>query len=115
VADCNQVAGATGTVNSEDTVYVVLTSFSQRLATIVGDLVGSVYSHGTEEGSPVTLSKVEYSTTSALGPWTEVSVLTDDSAYTFPSTGSPSGEAFQLPVTIVDDCSQIWFRITVSY
>ena len=109
---------ATFTINSSDTIYPRIQNFVQRTTPTpqtTGDLTGKLYASGTKISTTVTLTKVEYAT-SLSGSYTELTILTSDGAYNWPTNGSTSGTSFTIPVTVTETtATSLWFKITVSY
>lgn len=104
--------------DTNDITYVRLDTAVQRVngnPKAVADLAGKIYAEGTELGNTYTLVKVEYSG-SQSGPWTEGTILSGDGEYSWPGTGSASGDAYKVPVQIQEYVlTQLFWRITVSY
>jgi hypothetical protein len=101
-----------GTVDSSSTAVPRIESMVQRADENIGDLGGKIFN---STGGSVSLVTVEYSQTSISGPWLSLAILSSDSAYSFPN-GTPSGEAFNIPVEITDEYTgNIWMRIEINY
>jgi len=105
-------------VDSTNTLYPRIQGFAQRggaTPETTGDLTGKLYADGTLAAKAITLVSVEYAS-SVGGVYTAVTVLDGDGAYNWPPTGSDSGTAFTVPVTVTETVwNFLWFKITVSY
>lgn len=103
-----------GALDTSNIVAVRIENFVQRSGENIGDITGKVYNTGA--AGSVALSSVKYSKVGPSGPWLDLTILSGDAAYSFPSVGTPSGEAFNIPVEIIDDfAGDIWFEIEVTY
>lgn len=108
-----RVLGAFGDIDSSSTIAPRVLSYLQRAGENIGDLSGKIYN---TDGSPITLTAVNFSKVGASGPWLPATILSSDPAYSFPTIGTPSGEAFNVPVeTIEDFTGGIWFQLEVTY
>jgi len=98
-------------INSVGAVAVRADNFVQRPVSNKGDLSGKVYN---DSGLPVTLKKVQYST-SEYGPWTDATILSSDALYSFPAVGTPAGTAYNIPIDIFPaPTGNYWFRVEME-
>ncbi len=101
-------------LNSTVLVAVRIENAPQRTGENIFDIDGKVYN---TTANPVTLESIEYSVKGDSGPWLPTTILTSDPLYSFPTVGTPAGEAFKAPVEIASppDFPQVWFRLKMTY
>jgi len=103
---------AVAAIDSTNTAVPRIENLVQRADENIGDLTGKIYN---STGNPITLVGVSYSVVGDTGPFTAVTILTTDPAYSLPN-GNPSGQAFNIPIEITEDITgNIWIQIEISY
>lgn len=103
---------AFGAIDSTNTIEPRVDSYSQRPGGNVGDVAGRIYN---TNGGGISLVSVEYSQVGSTGPWLPVTVLSGDPLYSLPAIGTPTGEVFNIPISISDNYTgDIWVKVVIN-
>jgi len=110
-----QQAQTFGFIDSSNTTMPRIESAIQRGASSdICDIQGKMYDTNSET---ISVDGIDYSTVGPDGPWTAGTILWSDPLFIWNSSGSPTGDAFFIPVSFFPGpiSGTCWVRMRVSW